>query len=91
MYCIVDWHSIGNVETGEAPLMKDLYCHTKDMTLDFWRRTAARLKDRPNVVFEIFIEPHGIAAPDWRRGILRQAPVGLPGFPGHGMDRVLVR
>ncbi len=67
MYCIVDWHSIGDVEAGDAPLMKDLYCHTKDMTMDFWRRAAARLKGAENAVFEIFNEPQGISAPDWKR------------------------
>jgi len=28
LYAIIDWHSIGNVETGEAPLLPELYSHT---------------------------------------------------------------
>ncbi|NIV33433.1 MAG: cellulase family glycosylhydrolase, partial [Anaerolineae bacterium] len=31
LYAIIDWHSIGNVETGEAPLLPELYSHTEEM------------------------------------------------------------
>ncbi|MGD1993389.1 MAG: glycoside hydrolase family 5 protein [Anaerolineae bacterium] len=67
MYLIIDWHSIGNVQTGAAPLMPDLYAHTYEMTADFWRQTAAHFRDTPNVLFEVFNEPQGILAANWHR------------------------
>ena len=65
LYIIIDWHSIGNVKTGFAPLMPELYSHTYQMTLDFWSQTAAYFKDAPNVLFEIFNEPQSISSSDW--------------------------
>lgn len=56
MYLIIDWHSIGNLES-------ELYQHvmyetTQTETADFWRRTALRYKNVPTVaVYEIFNEP----------------------------------
>lgn len=67
MYAIIDWHSIGNVVTGTAPLMPELYCHTYEMTLDFWRMVAKHFTGTPNVIFEIFNEPQGIEAAEWTR------------------------
>lgn len=67
MYLIVDWHSIGNVETGAAPLMPELYSHTYEMTVDFWQRTAAHFCDTPHILFEVFNEPQGISAETWQQ------------------------
>jgi endoglucanase len=66
MYVIIDWHSIGNIETGTAPLMPELYSHTLSMTVDFWKGTAAYFYQAPNVLFELFNEPQGIRADRWR-------------------------
>ncbi|MEJ2208869.1 MAG: cellulase family glycosylhydrolase [Anaerolineae bacterium] len=66
LYVIVDWHSIGNVETGQAPLMPELYSHTEEMTLDFWTQVAGYFRDAPNVLFEVFNEPQGISAGAWQ-------------------------
>jgi endoglucanase len=66
MYVIIDWHSIGNVETGTAPLMPELYSHTQAMTLDFWKLTAAYFRKTPHVLFEVFNEPQGIRTDRWR-------------------------
>jgi hypothetical protein len=67
LYLIIDWHSIGNVQTGAAPLMPDLYSHTFEMTVDLWQRVAAHFRDTPNVLFEIFNEPQGILVENWHR------------------------
>ncbi len=67
LYAIIDWHSIGNVETGEAPLLPELYSHTGEMTVDFWTQVAAYFRNTPHVLFEIFNEPQGISPEDWRR------------------------
>jgi endoglucanase len=67
MYVILDWHSIGNVLTGYAPQVPQLFCHTEAMTTNFWERVAGRFNDAPHVIFEIFNEPQNISAADWRR------------------------
>jgi hypothetical protein len=46
--------------------MPDIEVHSKDFTLEFWRQIAAYFKDTPHVIFEIFNEPAGISAADWR-------------------------
>lgn len=66
LYVIIDWHSIGNVRTGEAPLRPDLYSHTEELTHEFWAATARYFADTPNVLFEVFNEPQGITAGEWR-------------------------
>lgn len=66
MYVIVDFHSIGNLRTGRAPLMPELYSHTEEMTLDFWMQVAGYFQDTPHVLFELFNEPQGIEADAWR-------------------------
>jgi hypothetical protein len=67
MYVILDWHSIGNEETGYAPQVPELFCHTDAMTTNFWEHLASHFKDEPHVTFEIFNEPQHISAADWRR------------------------
>ena len=66
MYLIIDWHSIGNVETGKAPLMPELYSHDWQMTLDFWTAVSQHFHDTPHVLFEVFNEPQGISAVQWQ-------------------------
>ena len=66
LYVIIDWHSIGNPQTGYAPESPDLFCHTKAMTLDFWNRVAVRYQAAPHVLFEIFNEPARISGKEWR-------------------------
>ncbi len=66
LYVIIDWHSIGNVRTGAAPLHPDMYSHTEALTHEFWTATAAYFADAPNVMFEVFNEPQGITPGEWR-------------------------
>lgn len=56
LYIMVDWHSIGNLETGL--FQHPMYDTTKQETLEFWRTIAARYKGIPTMAFyEIFNEP----------------------------------
>lgn len=66
LYVIIDWHSIGNVRTGRAPLNPELYSHTEELTHEFWMVTAAFFAQTPHVLFEVFNEPQGITAREWR-------------------------
>ena len=36
--------------------------------VEFWKDAAARYKNNPAVLFELFNEPHGISWPVWRNG-----------------------
>jgi endoglucanase len=56
MYVMIDWHTIGNLETG---LFQDpMYNTTKQETFEFWR-TISRHFSKNNTVafFELFNEP----------------------------------
>lgn len=56
IYLMIDWHTIGNLETGL--FQHPMYDTTKQETLEFWRTIAARYKGVPTVAFyEIFNEP----------------------------------
>lgn len=56
MYVIIDWHSIGNLETGL--FQHPMYETTKQETYSFWRQTSYRYKGVSTVaVYEIFNEP----------------------------------
>lgn len=56
LYLMIDWHSIGNLETGL--FQHPMYDTTKQETLEFWRTIAARYKDVPTVAFyDLFNEP----------------------------------
>ena len=56
LYVMIDWHSIGNLETGL--FQHPMYDTTKQETLEFWRAIASRYKGVPTVAFyEIFNEP----------------------------------
>jgi endoglucanase len=56
MYLIIDWHSIGNLESEMYQHV--MYETTQKETADFWRRIALRYKNVPTVaVYEIFNEP----------------------------------
>ena len=66
LYVIIDWHYIGNVATGAGSQMPKISHHALDLTLEFWKQTANRFKDVPNVLFEIFNEPESISAQLWR-------------------------
>ncbi|HCE44409.1 MAG TPA: hypothetical protein DET40_12750 [Lentisphaeria bacterium] len=39
-----------------------------DADAEFWKDAAARYKDNPTVLFELFNEPHGISWEIWRNG-----------------------
>ncbi len=56
MYVTVDWHSIGNLETG---LFQDpMYDTSKTETFDFWRTIARHYAHNNTVAFyELFNEP----------------------------------
>jgi endoglucanase len=60
LYVIIDWHSIGNLETGmfQAPMYDTSYAET----LNFWRTIALHFRGHHTVAFfELFNEPA-----DWR-------------------------
>ncbi len=88
MYAILDWHSIGNVVTGRAPLSQELYSATEESTREFWSQIAAHFESTPHVLFEVFNEPQGIAAEEWRDaaqaliGVIRGAGATQPVIVG---------
>jgi hypothetical protein len=88
LYVIIDWHSIGNVETGEAPLLPELYSHTEGMTVEFWAQVAGYFRDTPHVLFEVFNEPQGISPKAWQRkatelvGVIREQGARQPAIAG---------
>ncbi|MEW2920584.1 cellulase family glycosylhydrolase [Muricauda sp. ANG21] len=56
VYVVLDWHSIGNIETGIYLL--DMYDTTKKETYNFWKVMAERHGKNNTVAFyEIFNEP----------------------------------
>lgn len=56
MYLVIDWHSIGNLETEMYQHV--MYETTQRETAEFWRAIALRYKEIPTVaVYEIFNEP----------------------------------
>ena len=56
LYVMIDWHSIGNLETGL--FQHPMYDTTKQETMEFWRTIAARYKGVPTVAFyDLFNEP----------------------------------
>lgn len=56
MYVIIDWHSIGNLNTEKY--MRDIYDTTWEETVKFWETVASRYKGNPTVaVYELFNEP----------------------------------
>jgi len=56
MYVIIDWHSIGNVLTGEYHIAE--YITSRDETFRFWNTIATRYRGNPTVVvYELFNEP----------------------------------
>ena len=56
MYVIIDWHSIGNLNTEK--FSNKMYNTTWDETIKFWKTTAKRYKGNPTVaVYELFNEP----------------------------------
>ena len=66
IYVIIDWHVIGNIDTGKGngmPLNRNI----KDLTLNFWRDVSSYFKYTPNVIFEIFNEPQDSNSVDWSK------------------------
>ncbi len=56
LYLIIDWHSIGNLQT--EMYQHPMYQTSLVETSDFWRRIAFRYRDVPTVaVYELFNEP----------------------------------
>ncbi len=56
MYVIIDWHSIGNLNTEKYT--NKMYVTTWDETVKFWQTTAKRYKGNSTVaVYELFNEP----------------------------------
>ena len=56
MYVIIDWHSIGNLQT--EMFQNKMYETTREETFAFWGVMAERYKDNPTVAFfELFNEP----------------------------------
>jgi len=52
---------------------------------DFWEDAAARYKNHPAVLFDLFNEPHGTSGEVWRNGGLVSQKDG-PGFQSVGMQ-----
>lgn len=70
LYVMIDWHSIGNLETGL--FQHPMYDTTKQETLEFWRTIARRYQGIPTVAFyDLFNEPtmyNGqLGTTDWSR------------------------
>lgn len=73
MYVMIDWHTIGNLET--EMFQDPMYVTTKQETFDFWRKIAARFKGNNTVAFyELFNEPTNyrgqlgnISWSDWKK------------------------
>jgi hypothetical protein len=86
MYVIIDWHYIGNVATGAGPQMPDLDVQPKELTLEFWQRTANYFQDTPNVIFEIFNEPQNITARDWHSNAMEIVQV----IRDQGADQLVI-
>lgn len=89
LYAIVDCHAIGNPKTGKAQKDAPEYDSTMETARAFWKHTAARHKDKPWVLYEIFNEPMGIAWKDLRPlaaelvGVVRaSAPESVVIVPG---------
>ncbi|HRX10999.1 MAG TPA: cellulase family glycosylhydrolase, partial [Draconibacterium sp.] len=56
MYVIIDWHSIGNLNTEK--FSNKMYNTTMDETIKFWKTVAKRYKGNSTVaVYELFNEP----------------------------------
>lgn len=56
IYVIIDWHSIGNLNTEK--FSNRMYNTTWEETVKFWQTTAKRYKGNPTVaVYELFNEP----------------------------------
>jgi len=56
LYVIIDWHSIGNLQT--EMYQSDMYDTTLKQTYDFWRTIAVRYGKNTTVAFyELFNEP----------------------------------
>lgn len=56
MYVIIDWHSIGNLNTEQWFL--PIYVTSWDETVKFWKTVAERYKGNPTVaVYELYNEP----------------------------------
>ncbi len=56
IYVVIDWHSIGNIETEKY--LRDVYATDKAETFNFWKVIAQRYGKNTTVAFyEIFNEP----------------------------------
>ena len=56
MYVIIDWHSIGNLNTEQ--FMRDMYNTSWQETVKFWETAAKKYKGNSTVaVYELFNEP----------------------------------
>jgi endoglucanase len=56
MHVIIDWHSIGNLESGM--FQEPIYNTSKEETFDFWRTAAMHFHGNHTVAFyELFNEP----------------------------------
>ncbi len=56
MYVVIDWHSIGNLNTEK--FSNKMYNTSWEETVKFWQTTAKRYKGNPVVaVYELFNEP----------------------------------
>ena len=56
MYVIIDWHSIGNLNTEK--FSRSIYDTSWDETVKFWETVAKRYKNNSTVaVYELFNEP----------------------------------
>lgn len=72
MYAIIDWHYIGNIQTGQGAEMPDIEEEPSELTMEFWRQISAYFRTTPHVIFEIWNEPAGgINADTWQKYAVR--------------------
>ncbi|RSK25450.1 glycoside hydrolase family 5 protein [Bacillus sp. HMF5848] len=67
MYVIIDWHYIGNIQSGVGAQLPDIDEHPLDLTIQFWEQVAPYFKDVPHVIFEIYNEPADINEQTWQK------------------------
>lgn len=86
VYTIIDLHFIGDIGIDRGLQMPDIRSPSNDFALAFWQQVAAYFKDTPHVIFEIFNEPAGISAADWRAS----AQVLVDAIRSTGADQLII-
>ena len=64
-YVILDFHFIGNIESGKGDEMPNIETEPMAFSMEFWSLVSGYFKDVPNVIFEIYNEPAFIDNKTW--------------------------